>query len=103
VMLGKASYPALDFVKDKITGAQANLYAISPQNLPLYQEEPASNNLFVLGAVCANTRLKQILETATMQKAIQARWPKAAGRNLFAFQAGMQNIVTALSGLPISR
>ena len=77
VMLGKASYPALDLVKEQIIQAEANLYQLSPENLPFYKDELAPDNLFVLGAAMQNTSLKTIIDPALIEKAIQTRWPKA--------------------------
>jgi indolepyruvate ferredoxin oxidoreductase beta subunit len=88
VMLGKASYPALDLVKEQVFQAQSNLYLLSPDNLPVYQDELAPENLFVLGAAVQRTSLHTIFDLAMVEKAVQSRWPKSAARNLFALHAG---------------
>ena len=95
-MLGKASYPALDLVKEQISQAQANLYVLSPDNLPLYQDDLAPENLFVLGAAVQKTSLKTIFDLSMVEKAVQARWPKSAHRNLFALHAGAESELETL-------
>ncbi len=90
VMLGKASYPALELVKEQVSLANANLYLLSPYELPYYQSELAPDNLFVLGAAVQRTSLRNIFDLAILEQAIQARWPKSADRNLFAFRAGTE-------------
>lgn len=96
VMLGKASYPALDLVKEQISQAQANLYVLSPDDLPFYQDDLAPENLFVLGAAVQKTSLKTIFDLAMVEKAVQARWPKSAARNLFALHAGAESEIESL-------
>jgi indolepyruvate ferredoxin oxidoreductase beta subunit len=97
VMLGKASYPALDVVEEQISHqAGANLFVLSPDNLPFYQAELAPENLFVLGAAVQKTSLKMIFDLAMIEKAVQARWPKSAARNLFALQAGAESEIESL-------
>ena len=96
VMLKKASYPALDLVKEQISQAQANLYVLSPDDLPFYQDDLAPENLFVLGAAVQKTSLKTIFDLAMVEKAVQARWPKSAARNLFALHAGAESEIESL-------
>ena len=90
VMLGKASYPALDLVKERILQAKANLFQLSPDNLPFYKDELAPDNLFVLGSAVQKTSLRTIFNLAMVEQAVQARWPKNAAINLFALQAGAE-------------
>jgi indolepyruvate ferredoxin oxidoreductase beta subunit len=102
VMLGKASYPALDLVKEQITRAKANLYLLSPEDLPFYKNEPAPDNLFVLGAAVQMTSLKTIFNLAMVEEAIKTRWPKSAARNLFALQGGAETELETISdNLPL--
>ena len=91
VMLGKASYPALDLVKEQISLAKANLYLLSPDDLPLYMDELVPDNLFVLGAAVQKTSLNTFFDLAKVEKAVQSRWPGSAAKNLFALQAGAEN------------
>jgi indolepyruvate ferredoxin oxidoreductase, beta subunit len=104
VMLGKASYPALALVKEQISLAKANLFVLSPDDLPFYKDGLAPDNLFVLGAVAQKTSLNTIFNLAMIEKAIQTRWPKSAARNLYALQAGAQaEIETLPSRLVLDR
>jgi indolepyruvate ferredoxin oxidoreductase beta subunit len=96
VMLGKASYPALDVVKEQVHAVKANLYLLSPNDLPYYKEELAPDNLFVLGAAVKNTSLQTIFDLDVLEKAIRTRWPKSAARNLFALQAGAEAAIESL-------
>jgi indolepyruvate ferredoxin oxidoreductase, beta subunit len=102
VMLGKASYPALEVVKEQISQAKANLYVLSPDDLPRYQDDLAPENLFVLGAAVQKTSLGTIFDLATVEQAVQARWPKSAARNLFALHAGAR-FASAIETLPANQ
>ena len=97
VMLGKASYPALDLVKEQITQTKANLYLLSPEDLPFCKNEPAPDNLFVLGAAVQRTSLKTFFDLALVERAVQTRWPKSADRNLFALHAGAETELETVS------
>ncbi|MBE3144255.1 MAG: 2-oxoacid:acceptor oxidoreductase family protein [Planctomycetes bacterium] len=97
VMPGKAKYPPLDQVKEQIKLAQANLYFIDPEYLPLFEGELAPYNLYVLGAAVARTGLRNLIDPATVLKVIQTRWPKNAGRNAFAFQSGLESEVEVVN------
>ncbi len=101
VMLGKASYPALDLVKAHISQAGANLYTLSPDDLPFYQDDLAPENLFVLGAAVQKTSLRTIFDLAMVEQAVQARWPKRADRNLFALHAGAESEIESLPAHPL--
>jgi indolepyruvate ferredoxin oxidoreductase beta subunit len=101
VMLGKAGYPALDLVKEQITWAGANLYQLSPDDLPFFQDELAPENLFVLGAAVQKTSLQAIFSLAMVEKAIQTRWPKSSARNLFALKAGAESEIETVPADPI--
>lgn len=97
VMLGKAKYPSLDQVKEQIKLAQANLYFIDPEYLPLFEKEFAPDNLYVIGAAVARTRLRKLIDPATVLKVIHNRWPKNYSRNDFAFQAGLESEVEVIN------
>lgn len=91
VMLGKAGYPALEAVQEQIRAAGCVLHPLDESRLPLYTDGlPVADNMFVLGFVLAATRLREVITPESVLAAITARWPKAAGRNAFAFQAGME-------------
>lgn len=91
VMLGKAGYPALAAVQEQIQAAGCALHTLDESRLPVYTDGlPVADNLFVLGAVLAATRLREVIAPETVLAAITGRWPQVAGRNAFAFQAGME-------------
>lgn len=87
-MLGKAPYPTLDAVCEQIRRTGARLHVLDPHRLPLYQGEPAPDNLYVLGAALACSRLGEVLARDAVRQAVRERWPKSAERNLLALQAG---------------
>lgn len=89
-MLGKAPYPTLDTVREQIEQAGARLHYLDPHNLPLYQGMPVPDNLYVLGAALGYSALGKVLDVEMVKQAVRERWQKAAERNLFALQAGME-------------
>jgi indolepyruvate ferredoxin oxidoreductase beta subunit len=93
-MLGKASYPSLEQVREQIGRAKVNYYYLDPMELPFYKDAPVPDNLFLLGAALESTGLKQMLDAQIVRQAIKERWPKGAERNLFALQTGMGADVT---------
>lgn len=103
VMLGKAGYPSLDQIKQQVQQAQARLVLLDPHNLPYYQGQPMSENLFVLGAAVARTSLGQSITPQQLLQCISSRWPRHAERNLAAFQAGLEAEVETLDPLEESQ
>jgi len=99
VMLGKASYPPLDLVKEQISQARANLFLLSPDDLPCFEDELAPENLFVFGAAVQRTSLRNIFDLTLVEKAVQARWPKSAARNLAALHAGTETEIKTVPAL----
>jgi indolepyruvate ferredoxin oxidoreductase beta subunit len=94
VMLGKAPYPSLEQVKEQVCAAGGDLHHIAPASLPLYENAPAPDNIYLLGATVARTRLSEILPAPEIAEVIRNRWKKGAERNLFAFEAGLQFVPT---------
>ena len=90
VMLGKASYPELDQVKDQVRMAEGRLHYVAPEDLPLFDNAPAPDNIYLLGAAIGQTRLGEILPAAVVSKVVGERWKKGSARNLFAFEAGLK-------------
>lgn len=97
-MLGKAPYPTLDSVSAQLAEAGARLHYLDPHLLPLYQGEPAPDNLYVLGAALERSSLGKVLSSQTIAQAVRERWPKHAERNLFALRAGMEALSEAEEG-----
>jgi indolepyruvate ferredoxin oxidoreductase, beta subunit len=94
VMLGKAAYPALAQVEEQFRLAGAGLFTVDPVKLPCFGDAPVAANIFILGvamgrAAMGKTRLGQVIDSGNVCQALTARWPRAAARNLFAFQAGL--------------
>ncbi len=85
VILGKAAYPALETVLERVRAAGGRPVYLSPDSLPAGL--PA--NLFVLGAAVGRTRLGNVLPAAAVEEAIRHRWPRDPERNLAAFRAGV--------------
>ena len=90
VMLGKADYPSLEQVLAQVHRAGGKMRYLDPENLPSFSGVPVPANVFVLGAAAGQTRLREVLPPSSVAYAIQARWAKAAERNLFAYQAGLK-------------
>jgi len=90
VMLGKADYPSLRQVLAQVRGARGRVRYLDPENLPFHNGVVVPANVFVLGAAAGQTRLSDVLPPSSVAHAIEARWAKATGRNLFAFQAGLK-------------
>ncbi len=90
VMLGKAPYPTLAEVWTEIEKAHGKVAYLDPKTLPEYKEKKVRDNIYVLGAVMAETGLKNIFTPEDIIAAVNERWPKGAEENLFAFQAGLK-------------
>ena len=95
VMLGKATYPPLDQVKEQINLTHAKLIFLETEYLPLFEGELAPDNLFVLGSVVARTKLGELISAESVLKVIQTRWPRNTDRNAFAFESGMESEIEA--------
>jgi indolepyruvate ferredoxin oxidoreductase beta subunit len=90
VVLGKASYPALDPVLEVIREATGGIHFIAPENLPTFQEAPVPDNIFTLAVALRRTRLGVLLQPADVEQILVTRWKKSLERNLFAFRAGLE-------------
>ncbi len=89
VTLGKQPYPTTEQVCGQVAAAGARLIYAAPARLPVYEGRPVPDNVFVLGLVLGRTGLSGLLDPKRVADLVTARWPKAAGRNLFAFHAGL--------------
>jgi indolepyruvate ferredoxin oxidoreductase, beta subunit len=90
VMLGKAAYPTTEQVQEQIQLAGARLILAEPKQLPTYEGKAVSDNVFVLGVVMGHTALSTLLDAEAVGQLLARRWPKAAARNQFGYQAGMR-------------
>jgi indolepyruvate ferredoxin oxidoreductase beta subunit len=89
VMLGKADYPTLEQVCEKIQEAGGKMHYLDPEKMPLFEGAPVAANIYVLGAAAGHTGLGEVLDPSGLARTVQNRWKKAAKRNGFAFQAGL--------------
>ena len=90
VMLGKASYPTLNQVQEQVQKVGAKLHYLDPEGMPLYEGTPVAANIYVLGAAIGHTGLGGVMDPSEMARTVRNRWKKAAERNAFAFQAGLE-------------
>jgi len=92
VMLGKASYPALDqvlgAVKDALS-AGGGVHYIAEESLPQFEGSPVPDNIYTLAVALKRTRLGQFLAAADVEQAVKTRWKRGVERNVFAFEAGL--------------
>jgi indolepyruvate ferredoxin oxidoreductase beta subunit len=90
VMLGKADYPTLDQVCDKVRQADGELVYLDPKNLPRRNGRPLPANVYVLGAAVGCTGLGRILDADAMVAMVTDRWERYAEVNEAAFRAGLE-------------
>jgi len=95
VMLGDASYPALDAVAEQVGLAEAGLVTLDPTSRPRVDGVPVVANVFVLGAAVGLPALRGILEPAGVREILERRWPRAAEANAAAFDAGLRAVEDA--------
>ncbi len=90
VMLGKADYPTLEQVSEKVQEAGSRLYYLDPKDLPLYKGQRIPANVYVLGAALYYTKLSELLDPEEMMDIVANRWKKYAAMNEAAFRAGLR-------------
>ncbi len=93
VLLGRADYPALDQVRERVQEAGCKMHYLAPESLPMYEGAPVLPNVFVLGAALGHTGLGGVLDPAEVAKTIETRWKRGVERNLFAFQSGLDALI----------
>ncbi len=93
VLLGRADYPALDQVRERVQDAGCRMHYLAPERLPMYEGAPVPPNVFVLGAALGHTGLGGVLDPAEVAKTIETRWKRGVERNLFAFQSGLDALI----------
>jgi indolepyruvate ferredoxin oxidoreductase beta subunit len=94
VVLGKATYPTLEQVRDEIEKAGASVCCIDPKTIPQHDGRAVPDNIFILGVAMGRTGLKEILSSSDLAKEIKARWKRSAERNLAAFNAGLTAVIS---------
>jgi indolepyruvate ferredoxin oxidoreductase, beta subunit len=90
VMLGKAPYPALEQVREQVVAAGGRWHYVAPDSVPMFQDAPAPDNIYLLAAALAQTPLGEILPPAEVAQVVRERWKKGIERNLFAFEMGLK-------------
>jgi len=90
VMLGKAAYPTVEQVSERIRQAGGELHYLDPENLPRRDGAPLPANVYVLGAAVGRTGLGRILDVETVVGVVTGRWEKYAAVNERAFRAGLE-------------
>jgi indolepyruvate ferredoxin oxidoreductase beta subunit len=90
VLLGKAPYPKLQSLAEQVQQAGAVFYYLDPDKRPQYEGVYVPANIYVLGAVLGQTSLGQMLDTDAVANLVRDRWTRGVGRNMRAFQAGIE-------------
>jgi indolepyruvate ferredoxin oxidoreductase beta subunit len=87
VMLGEASYPELDRIRDALERIGCRVYALDARELALKAEAVASLNVVVLGAYAALE--EGVISTASMRRALGETLPRRfLEQNTKAFDLG---------------
>jgi indolepyruvate ferredoxin oxidoreductase beta subunit len=90
VMLGKADYPSLEQVVRAVEEAGGRVCYVDPVSLPRCNGILAPANVFVLGAAVGHTALADVLDAQEVLQVLRERWKRGVGRNVCAFQAGLE-------------
>ena len=90
VLLGKAPYPGLDEVAAQIRLAKAALHYLDPEDVPSYQGAKVADNIYVLGAALASTKLGEMFDPAAVGRIVATRWRRGVEANQVAFEAGLR-------------
>jgi indolepyruvate ferredoxin oxidoreductase beta subunit len=93
VMLGKARYPTLEQVREKVRQARSELRYLDPEDVPRYEGAPVPANVYVLGAALGHTALGDLLDPDSVAQTVADRWESAAARNEAAFRAGLRSAI----------
>ncbi len=94
VMLGRADYPTLEQVRQKVRDAGGELWYLDPEELQALRAErdgrPLPANVYVLGAAVGHTGLGDILDAEAVAEVVAGRWERYAAVNEAAFRAGLE-------------
>jgi indolepyruvate ferredoxin oxidoreductase beta subunit len=90
VMLGRADYPTLEQVEEKVREAGAELHYLDPEDLPRRDGARLPANVYVLGAAMGCTGLRQILDAKSVAELVAGRWETYAAVNEAAYRAGFE-------------
>ncbi len=90
VMLGKADYPTLEQVREKVEAAGCRMHYLAPEALPTHDGRRVPANVYVLGAALGHTTLGDLLDPEEVVDIVTRRWEKYAAMNRAAFRAGLE-------------
>ena len=90
VMLGRAEYPTLAQVREKVGEAGVELHYLDPKELPRRDGRPLPANVYVLGAAVGGTALGEVLDAEAVAEVVTNRWKRYAEVNEAAFRAGLE-------------
>lgn len=84
VMLGNAPYPTTEAVLDEIRNAGGLVHYLDPDKL----SPEMAPNIYTLGAVCAHSKLLDIISKEDVENIIANKWKKSADSNIATFRSG---------------
>jgi indolepyruvate ferredoxin oxidoreductase beta subunit len=90
VMLGKAAYPSLEQVREKVQDAGCKMHYLAPDELPTHEGRRVPANISVLGAALGHTKLGDVLDAQAVARIASRRWERYSEVNAAAFQAGLE-------------
>jgi indolepyruvate ferredoxin oxidoreductase beta subunit len=90
VMLGRADYPTLEQVRERVREAEGELRYLDQKDVPRHEDVPLPANIYVLGAAVGHTGLGRVLGADTVAKVVTGRWRRYAAVNEAAFRAGLE-------------
>ncbi|MGD8967595.1 MAG: 2-oxoacid:acceptor oxidoreductase family protein [Anaerolineae bacterium] len=90
VMLGKADYPSLEQVREKVQDAGCRMHYLAPEELPTREGQHLPANIYVLGTALGHTTLGELLPLDEVARIVAHRWEKYAAMNRAALRAGLE-------------
>jgi indolepyruvate ferredoxin oxidoreductase beta subunit len=90
VMLGKARYPVLEQVRERVQDAGCTLQYLAPEELPMHEGRAVPANIYVLGAALGHTTLGEVLDAEAVARTMSNRWERYQEVNMAAFRAGLE-------------
>jgi len=91
VQLGVDEYPSLEDAVGAIETSGGHLTVLRPTDRPVIDGIPASANVFLLGALMTDPRMRDLFAPDDVERTVAGRWPKAAEANVEAFRAGLSS------------
>jgi indolepyruvate ferredoxin oxidoreductase beta subunit len=88
VLLGEYAYPSRNDVLHALESRCSEAVLLDPSLRPAFDSVPVAANMYALGALAGSEHLRSLVDSRLLEQAVLERWPRAAERNLAAFQAG---------------